>query len=127
MLFPLILNMAEHNDLGFLGEEIARNFLEDKGYVILEQNWRFHQKEVDLVALDDGFLVIVEVKTRSSNDYGYPDEFVGIKKINFLADAACAYADKLDNDDLEIRFDIISVTFKNKIPSIYHQEAAFHP
>ena len=119
--------MAEHNDLGFKGEEIARNFLEEKGYVILEQNWRYHHKEVDLVALHDDFLIIVEVKTRSSSQYGYPDEFIGIQKINFLADAACAYADKLDNDDLEIRFDIISVTIKNKIPSIYHQVAAFHP
>ncbi|CAN5408245.1 YraN family protein [soil metagenome] len=119
--------MAEHNDLGFLGEEIAREFLEDKGYLILAQNWKFHRKEIDLVALHNGFLIIVEVKTRSSAVFGYPDDFIGIQKINFLAEAACAYADKLDNDDLEIRFDVISVTFKNKVPAIYHQEGAFHP
>ena len=65
--------MADHNDLGKLGEELAVNYLTGKGYEILERNWRNIHKEIDIIAKDGKFLVIVEVKTRKSDEYGAPD------------------------------------------------------
>ena len=56
--------MAEHNDLGRLGEQLAHDFLIAKGYQILEQNWSCGHKEIDIIAMDGKELVIVEVKTR---------------------------------------------------------------
>ena len=56
--------MAEHNELGKLGEQLARDFLIAKGYQILEQNWSCGHKEIDIIAMDGNELVIVEVKTR---------------------------------------------------------------
>ena len=68
--------MAEHNDLGKLGEELAVEFLEKNGYSILETNWTFQKAEVDIIAKKDGILAVVEVKTRSSIDFGLPQDFV---------------------------------------------------
>ena len=62
--------MAEHNELGKLGEELAVDFLIEKGYDILETNWTFQKAEVDIIALKENILAVVEVKTRSSVDFG---------------------------------------------------------
>ena len=69
--------MAKHYDLGKKGEEIAANYLAEKGYKIIARNWRFGKDEIDIIAEHDNFLVIIEVKTRSSSDYGEPEEAVG--------------------------------------------------
>ena len=65
--------MAKHNELGKLGEELATQFLTEKGYEILEKNWRNKHKEIDIVAKDGNELVIVEVKTRQNDDHGNTD------------------------------------------------------
>ena len=108
------------------GEKIAYDHLLKKGYQMLEQNWRFGRYEVDLIATKDNFLVIVEVKTRTSTDFGFPDEAVSAHKIDFLATAAAAYQDKNDLD-METRFDIISIVILNNHPRLFHIENAFHP
>ena len=64
--------MAEHNELGKIGEELAVDFLTEKGYEILETNWTFQKAEVDIIAQKGNVLAIVEVKTRSSSDFGSP-------------------------------------------------------
>ena len=56
--------MAEHNELGKLGEELAVDFLIEKGYEILETNWRFQKAEVDIIAQKENILAVVEVKTK---------------------------------------------------------------
>ena len=66
--------MAEHNVLGIQGEQLACQFLEKKGYVILERNWRHAKHELDIIAQDGKELVILEVKTRSSAKHGEPEE-----------------------------------------------------
>ena len=76
--------MAEHNDLGNKGEEIAIAYLQDKNYTILEKNWRFKKAEVDIIALKEVVLAVIEVKTRTSNYFGNPEEFVNKKKIQFF-------------------------------------------
>jgi putative endonuclease len=74
--------MADHNDLGKLGEELAVEFLEKNGYSILETNWTFQKAEVDIIAKKENILAVVEVKTRSSIDFGLPQDFVKPKKSN---------------------------------------------
>jgi putative endonuclease len=80
--------MAEHNELGKQGEEIAQQHLSDKGYKILQCNWRFGSEEIDIIARKDNILVIVEVKTRQTNFFGEPEESVTKKKQKFLVRAA---------------------------------------
>ncbi len=118
--------MAKHNELGKLGEEIAVNYLLEKGYEILERNWRNRHKEIDIVALDGEELVVVEVKTRQNDDYGAPDLAVTHQKQTRLISAANAYIFK-NNIDLNTRFDIISIVFKDGKPVVEHIEDAFLP
>ena len=120
-----ILTMAQHNDLGKTGEDFAVNFLEKNDYEILETNWMFQKAEVDIIALKDGILAVVEVKTRSSIDLGLPQDFVKPKKIQLLVKAINEYV--IVNDlDVEVRFDIIAIHAKGTIFDIEHLEAAFY-
>lgn len=119
--------MAKHNETGKAGELAARRFLENKGYTILETNWRFHRAEVDLIAKDGKILVFVEVKTRSSDAFGKPEAFVDARKQRFLAEAASAYME-LTGHDWEIRFDIVSVLVNPGGEALLeHFEDAFFP
>lgn len=117
--------MAEHNDLGKLGEEMAMAFLEKNGYVILECNWVYQKAEIDIIAQKENILAIVEVKTRSTIDFGLPQDFVKPKKIQLLVKAVNEYV--ITNDlDLEIRFDIIAINKEGKQFVIEHIEDAFY-
>ncbi len=116
--------MAQHNDLGKQGEEIARKFLKDKGYQILETNWQFHHAEIDILAQKNEILAVIEVKTRTSDHYGKPEMFVNKKKINLLKNAVNYYV-KTNNLDVEIRFDIIAIIKNQYIEKIEHFEDAF--
>jgi putative endonuclease len=117
--------MAEHNELGKLGEEIAVDFLEKNGYEILETNWTFQKAEVDIIAQKGDLLAVIEVKTRSSLDYGLPQDFVKPKKIQLLVKAINEYV--IANDlDVEVRFDIIAIHAIGSNFEIEHLEAAFY-
>lgn len=116
--------MAEHNELGKLGEELAVDFLQKNGYDILETNWTFQKAEVDVIAQKENILAVVEVKTRSSIEFGLPQDFVKPKKIQLLVKAINEYV--IANDlDLEVRFDIIAIYKENGEFHIEHIEAAF--
>ena len=118
--------MAEHNELGKSGEEYAYDYLEERGFNILQKNWVHNKDEIDIIAIHDDFLVIVEVKTRSTLYFVEPQIFVNKKKQAFLIRAANAYI--LKNDiHLETRFDIISVVLANGRASIKHIQDAFYP
>ncbi|MBQ6728861.1 MAG: YraN family protein [Bacteroidales bacterium] len=118
--------MAAHNDLGKLGEDLAIQYLTDKGYEILERNWHNIHKEVDIIAKDGQYLVIVEVKTRQNDEYGEPDLAVTKRKQRMLIAAANAYISRKELD-METRFDIISIVVKDSDPVIEHIEDAFLP
>lgn len=121
--------MAEHNDLGKWGEDEAALYYEDRGYEILERDWKVGKRDIDLIALteDKGTLVFVEVKTRQNNDLQEPEEAVDVKKMRNLAIAANAYV-KLHGLDMDVRFDIISVIGKcSCVESIECFEDAFNP
>lgn len=121
--------MAEHNDLGKWGEDEAALYYEDRGYEILERDWKVGKRDIDLIALteDKDTLVFVEVKTRQNNDLREPEEAVDVKKMRNLAIAANAYV-KLHGLDMDVRFDIISVIGKcSCVESIECFEDAFNP
>ena len=116
--------MNNNQDFGKLGEDLAVNYLINKGYQILERNWRSGHKEIDIIALDGDTLVAVEVKTRKSNTYGEPDIAVGAMKQQMLIWAADAYV-RYKNLDVEVRFDIISIVITDTGEHIEHIEDAF--
>ena len=101
--------MAKHNELGKLGEELAVEYLKKNGYKILNTNWTFQKAEIDIIAQIENTLAIVEVKTRSSLEFGLPQDFVKPKKIQLLVKAVDAYVTEKDLD-IDVRFDIIAIT-----------------
>ena len=114
-------------ETGKKGEDLAVKFLKEKGYEILETNWRFRRSEVDIIAKDGAILVFVEVKTRSYDYFGKPESFVSTRKKVLLQDAASAYMRKI-NHTWEIRFDIIGILMQNPTNiEINHFEDAFFP
>ena len=116
--------MAEHNELGKLGEELAAEYLQKNGYAILETNWVFQKAEIDILAQRNNTLAVVEVKTRSSIEFGLPQDFVKPKKIQLLVKAVNAYV--TENDlDLDVRFDIIAISKKGQEFVIEHLTDAF--
>jgi putative endonuclease len=117
--------MADHNELGKQGEALAVEFLQQKGYEILETNWTFQKAEIDIIAQKDSVLAIVEVKTRSSIDYGLPQDFVKPKKIQLLVKAVNEYV-LANNLDLEVRFDIIAIHKEGTQYHLEHIEEAFY-
>ena len=119
--------MAIQQDLGKKGEQISLDHLTEKDYKILEHNWYFRKKEIDIIAEKDDFLVIIEVKSRSVGFQENPRDAVNMKKQRFLIQAANAYVNKY-NIDLEVRFDIITVVFLNDQEyEIEHIDDAFYP
>lgn len=116
--------MAEHNELGKFGEELAVEFLQQNGYEILETNWTFQKAEIDIIAQKENTLTVVEVKTRSSIEFGLPQDFVKPKKIQLLVKAINEYV--ISNDlDVEVRFDIIAIYKEDKEYKLEHIEEAF--
>ena len=109
------------------GENLATEYLQGKGYVILERNWRHQKAELDIIAQHGNTTVFVEVKTRRGLNYGYPEEGVTPAKQKHLSRGANAYVIEKDiNNDL--RFDIISIILKKgEAPEINHIEDAFFP
>ncbi len=116
--------MAEHNELGKQGEELAVDFLQKNGYEILETNWTFQKAEVDIIAKIGNTLAIIEVKTRSSTDFGLPQDFVKPKKIQLLVKAVNEFVQSKDYD-VEVRFDIIAIHKNGNEFIIEHLEDAF--
>ncbi len=98
-------------DLGRSGEEIALRFLKKKGYRIIGQSFRMFRGEIDIIAFDRKTLVFVEVKTRKSREYGSPEESVTSAKQEQLRKIASGFLVKSHLQDVECRFDVISVLF----------------
>lgn len=119
--------MALHLELGRNGEEIAKRYLEQKGYKIMQQNWVYGRAEIDLIAFYEEKIIFVEVKTRRKTDHGEPEDFVDWKKEKQLALASSVYIERRKHQG-EIRFDIIAIVYENKdLYKINHIEDAFWP
>lgn len=118
--------MAKHNELGKVGEQLAVDFLIKNGYQIKERNWRFQKAEVDIIAQKNNMLVAVEVKTRSTDFFGNPQDFIKQKKINLLVKAIDEYVISKDLD-VEVRFDVIGIIKTDKeIKTEHFKDAFFH-
>jgi putative endonuclease len=117
--------MASHNELGKLGEELAVEYLKKNGYTILNTNWTFQKAEIDIIAQIENTLAIVEVKTRSSLEFGLPQDFVKPKKIQLLVKAVNAYVIERDLD-IDVRFDIIAIHMEGKSFAVEHLIDAFY-
>ncbi|WP_406685437.1 YraN family protein [Seonamhaeicola sp. MEBiC1930] len=117
--------MAKHNELGKKGEQLAVDFLIENNYDIVERNYRFDKAEVDIIAQKDDTLAIIEVKTRSSTDFGNPQDFVKPKQIKNLVKAVDEYV-SVNGLDFEVRFDIIAIVKEGNQFNIEHLENAFY-
>ena len=118
--------MAEHNELGKEGEQLAVDFLIKNGYEIKERNWRFQKAEVDIIAQKNNTLVVVEVKTRSTDYFGNPQDFIKQQKINLLVKAIDEYVNTNDLH-VEVRFDVIGIIKNEKETKTEHfKDAFFH-
>lgn len=103
--------MSLHNQLGRAGEDAAVNYLTEKGFIILERNWRYGRAELDIIALDNQTLVFVEVKTRSNDIFERPENAVNTRKRNQMIKAAIGYLHKSRHEHA-LRFDIVSVILR---------------
>lgn len=118
--------MAKHLVLGKSGENAACKYLQEKGHSILEQNFRYGHKEIDIISMEKGILVFTEIKSRSNYAFGFPEEAVTLRKQAMLKLAAEQYC--LDKPQyLKIRFDVISILIQsNVVKEIVHFEDAFY-
>jgi putative endonuclease len=112
--------------LGAWGEERAAAYLRERGYEIVARNVRSAYGEIDLLAKHAGVLVFVEVKARSSSDFGYPEESVNETKQQHLLDCALDYLQANPDHIGDWRIDVISVLRAPDGPQIEHFENAVH-
>lgn len=119
--------MLKTKQIGDEGEKVAVEYLKNKGYEIVHQNWRYSRSELDIICTQNDQLVFVEVKTRAYTFYGEPSEFVSARKRSFIMAAATAYMESI-NYEWKFRFDVISIVMKNRVVlKLDHYEDAFWP
>ncbi len=110
--------MSWNKTTGNKGEELAVNYLIEKGYAIIERNWRFRYAEVDIIAGKNNRLHFFEIKTRTSDKYGKPEESMSHKKMSMLKIAAEEY----QYQHLEwkyVQFDVLAITIINDVQVEY--------
>lgn len=117
--------MTIQNQRGLEGEDLAVNYLKNKGYDILERNFRSGKSEIDIIVSLNNLLVFVEVKTRTSTRFGNPEEFVDEHKAEKIMEGADDYMFEKKWKG-NIRFDIISIVLKKDKPEIKHFKDAFY-
>ncbi len=118
--------MPSRRNCGPSGEELAVQYLQEKGYKILERNYRFEHGEIDIVALDGQMLVFVEVKARRSTRFGEPEEAMTDVKVKNLCATADGYMFEHKMEDQSCRFDVIAIKYNPGAskPVIRHHEHA---
>ena len=117
--------MTDKIKRGREGEDLAVAFLQQKGFRVLERNYRYRHSEIDLIVAKGNWLIFVEVKTRSSTAFGYPEEFVDYKKKKKIFEGADQYmyqTNWLGN----VRYDIVAINLVTGPPEIHHLEDAFY-
>ena len=110
--------------VGQKGEDIAADYLKEKGYKILHRNFKTPVGEADMIIADDDILVFVEVKTRSGNTFGEPFEAVNSRKQGKIRKIALYYL-KLHKLQKQVRFDVVSIVSRNGRADIRHMIEAF--
>lgn len=119
--------MIKKRDFGNTGEAYVATYLVNQGYTILERNWTTGHKEIDLIVMKEGTLVFVEVKTRRSTTYGYPETAVNKRKVSTLLAAATIYLEEHELQYNHLRFDIVALLITNgTVEDFHHIQDAFH-
>jgi putative endonuclease len=108
--------MAVHNQLGKQGEQMAEAYLIEKGFHILHRNWRHSHYEIDIIAIRNKVLHFVEVKVRSTDAYGFPEESVTKKKFKALLQAADEFLYR-NQQYRHVQYDILSITANKYKPA----------
>lgn len=117
--------MADHNDLGKIGEQYAVDYLLKNGYKIRYRNYRYLKAEIDIIAQKLDTIIILEVKTRSTDFIENLNDLITPKKIKLLVMAANHYM--IDNElDYEVRFDIITINTAKGAFELNHIKDAFY-
>lgn len=111
--------MHHHKQTGATGEALAVTWLEEKGYTIIERNWRNKRCEVDIIASKNNRLHIVEIKTRTSDTFGLPEEHINHTKMNCMKQAALAYQ-AATNQWTYLQFDVLSICLYPNQPVEYY-------
>jgi putative endonuclease len=116
---------GDRRALGREAEALAAAWLEERGYRILDRNHALRCGEVDLVCEADGVLCFVEVRSRTGEAQGGPEETVDRRKARRVVLAATDWASRNGGAERDIRFDVVAVTFGDGPPRIAHFAAAF--
>ncbi len=110
--------MAHHNSTGALGEKMAASWLTSKGFEILHQNWRHSHWEIDIIASLNNVLHFIEIKTRRTKKFGFPEEDVTKKKLINLINASEEFMHQYPGWK-NIQFDILSISLSKHEPAEY--------
>ena len=111
--------------VGIFGQQVAENFLRDKGMAMVAANFRAPGGEIDLIMKDDDYIVFVEVKYRRGTEYGLPGESVGARKQRRIKDAALYYVARYPGQDQDFRFDTVEILDVRQGLLVNHIENAF--
>lgn len=113
-------------EVGKEGENIAADFLVNKGFKIIKRNYQYGHGEIDIIADDNGTLVFVEVKTRLNFEFGEPEYAINTSKIKQIKKIAELYLFDNEIEEANCRFDVVAVLLRGKSePQITHYENAF--
>ena len=104
----MAMQITKHIERGKFGELLAAKYLRRSGFYIKYRNWRHKRCEIDIIAEKNGVIHFVEVKTRYSTTFGYPEESVSLKKFNTLRKGAAAFL-SIFEDVKNIQFDVLSI------------------
>lgn len=123
------MNNKSRNDstssIGKQGEQIAANYIEQKGYQIVERNYRFGRGEIDIIAEQENMLIFIEVKTKKFGDFGDPIQWINRRKQRQIGTVARGYLYEKKIDNRDCRFDVITLKWENGAYEINHIENAF--
>ena len=114
--------MSYQKKIGYMGEKLAADYLKDQGYQLLDQNYNTRYGELDLVMLDNGSLVFVEVKTRTSEKFGPPEASITSSKLAHIQDAGLLWMQEHSESPDDWRIDVVSILLdqKGQIKNIHH-------
>jgi len=117
--FRILYNMLSKLSLGHYGEQIAKQYLAERGYAIIDQNYYTRYGEIDLIVAKNGTIIFVEVKTRTNTAYGYPEDSISKKKKKSLVACAQRY---MINKTQPWQIDVIAITLEGNKAKVLHIE-----
>ncbi len=115
----------DRHSKGSAGESLAEKLLTEKGFKLVERNYRYGRGEIDLIFYDRDILVFIEVRSVSSDMYGEPEDTISIRKRKQIKKIAGAYLWEKEINDVECRFDVVAIKWENNKPLIKYIPNAF--